>query len=254
MDSNLTCDSVARDENDPVLTKTKRQPGSRRPKSSFGSRFHRPGRPNVYFRKDPDLTSDPCQTWVAFDSSDIQFKNCTPSTYPLFLESDSSHEESEEEYGLPIPKRQKRTRRRNTKLVDLGPVVTGFRVSHPLKTDIYEDVWRMILKESHPTVLLIFKNLSSKFHKLLQEQSIWKAARIKLHGEDAPDPPGNMSEQRYAHLLHSHGCDFRMSTCGSTVTKKVYWAFRLRMCDACYRRKVVKVCRTVRPVLTRNGC
>ncbi len=207
---------------------------SSKPTGSFGFRFHRAGQPNVYFRKEPDLTSRPNQVWVAFDTSEIRFENYTPKNMSPDFGSPSLKVEDGADADFRSPKRQK---------ID-STMTMGFRVNKPVKTEVCDDIWRAILKESHPTVLLIAKNLNRRFHDLLQEKSIWRASRVRLHGEDMPGPPGEMTEQRYAHLLYGQGCDFQQSKCRSNVTKKVYWPFLLRMCDACFRRKTEKVCRT----------
>lgn len=214
---------------------------SSNPKSSFGFRFHRAGQPNVYFRTQPDLTSDPDQVWVTLDTSEIKFENYTPDNMPRRSNSASPQDEPEDDTRAQSPKRQKVDSTTRSKPLKSASAVSGFRVDRPIKVKVYEDLWRMILKESHPTVLLIVKNLSRKLHTLLEEQSIWKASRVKLHGESMPGPPGEMTEQRYAHLLYGQGCDFQRSKCGSSVTKKVYWPFLRRMCDACFRRKTEKV-------------
>lgn len=211
-------------------------------KSSFGFRFHQEGQPNVYFRKNPDLASDPNQVWVSLDTSELKFQNYSPDNMPSTFPSISSPEESDEEPALRAPKRQRTSLPVDGKAVKSSATTFGFRVDKPLKADIHIDIWRIILKESHPTVLLVTKNLNKHLYSLLQEQSIWKAAREKLHGTDMPGPPGGISEQRYAHLLYGQGCDFKRTKCGSNVTKKVYWPFLLRMCDACFRRKIEKVC------------
>lgn len=213
------------------------------PKSSFGVRFHKPGQPNVYFRSEPDLRSDPNQTWVALDTSEIKFENYNLQNIPRFLDSALSGEDVDNT-DIRSPKRQKIDSTMQSKAAKTPAVAIGFRIDKPLNTEIPDDIWRIILKESHPSVLLLIKNLSRRFHGLLQEQSIWKASRVKQHGENMPDPPGDMTEQRYAHLLYGQGCDFQRSRCGSNVTKKVYWPFRLRMCDPCFRRKIEKVCYT----------
>lgn len=215
---------------------------SNNPKSSFAFRFHQAGQPNVFFRTQPDLTSDPNQVWVALDTSDIRFENYSPSNMAQALESESSREDNGDEADLRNPKRQKINSAVQKKVAISSFRGIGFRVDKPVRADICEDIWRTIFKESHPTVLLNARNLNLFFYHLLQEQSIWKASRIKLHGPNTPGPPGVMTEQRYAHLLHGQGCDFQKSKCGSNVTKKVYWPFQLRMCDPCYRRKMEKVC------------
>jgi hypothetical protein len=212
------------------------------PKSSFGIRFHQVGRPNVYFRSNPDLTSDLNQVWVHLDTSEIKFENYSPTNMPRALVSTLPQDESEGEVDIRGTKRQKTDLPKQSKPVKGFSVTAGFRVDKPIQAGIPDDIWRIILKESHPTVLLIIKNLSHYLHDLLQEQSIWKASREKLHGANMPGPPGEMTEQRYAHLLYGQGCDFQRSKCGSNVTKKVYWPFLLRMCDACFRRKIEKVC------------
>jgi hypothetical protein len=210
--------------------------------SSFGFRFHQAGKPNVYFRTEPDLTSDPDQIWVALDTSEIKFENYTPKSMPGGLDSDPPHEKKWDEVEARSPKRQKTDTAVQRKPAKSSSVAMGFRVDKPVKAEICDDVWRLILKESHPAVLLTLRTLNRVLHKLLQEQSIWKASREKLHGNKMPGPPGGMTEQRYANLLHGQGCDFQRSKCGSSVTKKVYWPFLLRMCDACFRRKTEKVC------------
>lgn len=262
MNTNSTDDGAGTRELGPVMGKqvmiprSSRQPlstqmsqnGSSIPTSAFGSRFHRPGQRNVYFRKEPDLTSDPRQIWVALDTSEIKFKNYTLNNFPYKPGPALLKEENEVEGSSFLPKRRKLEPKAHK-----TPPASGFRVNNPLKTDVHEDVWRIILKKSHPRVLLTVKDLSRKFHQLLQEQSIWKASRINLDGEHMPDPPGKMSEQRYAHLLYGYGCDFQRSKCGSNVTKKVYWPFRLRMCDSCLRRKTQKVCDALRSASSLAG-
>lgn len=222
---------------------------SGKPTSSFGIRFHKEGHPNVYFRREPDLTSDPNQAWVALDASEIKFENYTPDNMPTDLGSALPKEESSDKVHVRSPKRLKTDPTVQSKATKTPTMSMGFRVDKPVKTNVCGDIWRNILKESHPTVLLSVKDMNRLFHTLLQEQSIWRASRTKLHGEDMPGPPGEMPEQRYAHLLYGQGCDFQRSKCGSSVTKKVYWPFLLRMCDACFRRKTEKVRTTTCPLL-----
>lgn len=213
---------------------------SRTPTSAFGFRFHQAGRSNVYFRREPDLTCDPNQAWVPFDTSDIKFENYTLDNMPYGLDTASTQEEIGDEADAPSPKRRKTDSAVQSSAPKVPSFSLGFRVDKPVKADVCDDIWRTILKESHPSVLLNCRYLNRRFHVLLQEQSIWRASRIKLHGEDMPGPPGEMTEQRYAQLLYGQGCDFQRSKCGSSVTKKVYWPFLLRMCDACFRRKTEK--------------
>ena len=210
--------------------------------SSFGFRFHQEGKPNVYFRTEPDLTSDSNQVWVPLDTSEIKFQNYTPKNMSGVLDSAQPREENRDEADTRSPKRQKIDSAMQGKPVKTSSMTLGFRIDKPVKAEICDDIWRLILKESHPTVLLTLRHMNRVLYRLLQEQSVWKASREKLHGSDMPGPPGGMSEQRYAHLLYGQGCDFQRSKCGSSVTKKVYWPFLLRMCDACFRRKTEKVC------------
>lgn len=219
-------------ERDPAFTM--------KPKSSFGIRFHQTGVPKVYFRTEPDLTSDPNQVWVPLDTSEIKFENYNQDYLPQGLDATTPQEEKLGN-DEPSPKRQKIEATMPSKICRPSPMTMGFRVDKPLKATVCDDIWRSILKESHPTVLLIAKNLNHRFHALLQEQSIWRASRINLHGGKMPGPPGELTEQRYAHLLYGQGCDFQKSKCGSHTTKKVYWPFLLRMCDTCFRRKTEKV-------------
>lgn len=214
---------------------------SRKPTGSFGFRFHQTGQPNVYFRTEPDLTSDPDQIWVTLDTSEIRFENYTPYNMPYALDTALAQEGNDNEVDGPCPKRQKVNSAVQTSNFKISPMSLGLRVDKPVKADVSDDIWRNILKESHPSVLLYCKDLNRRFHALLQEESIWRTSRRKLHGADMPDPPEEMTEQRYAHLFYGQGCDFQASKCGSSVTKKVYWPFLLRMCDACFHRKTEKV-------------
>ena len=212
-----------------------------KPTGSFGFRFHQAGQPNAYIRTEPDLTSDPNQIWVTLDTSEIRFENYTPDYMPHGLDTALAQKGSGNEADDPCPKRQKANSTVQTSTAKISYMSLGFRVDNPVKADVCDDIWRNILRESHPSVLLNCKNLNRRFHALLREKSIWRASRRKLHGANMPDPPEEMTEQRYAHLLYGQGCDFQSSKCGSSVTKKVYWPFLLRMCDACFHRKTEKV-------------
>lgn len=114
------------------------------------------------------------------------------------------------------------------------------RVSHPVKAFLPPEIWKLILEQSSPALLLRARALSRSFYNVLtygSEQSTWTAARKLTYGDHHPDPPTGVDEIQYADLLEGHGCQ----SCKNVKTRKTYWAFLRRWCESCLNDRVVPV-------------
>ena len=114
------------------------------------------------------------------------------------------------------------------------------RVSNPVKAFLPPEIWKLILEQSSPALLLRARALSRSFYNVLtygSEQSTWTAARKLTYGDHHPDPPAGVDEIQYADLLEGHGCQ----SCKNVKTRKTYWAFLRRWCESCLNERVVPV-------------
>ena len=114
------------------------------------------------------------------------------------------------------------------------------RVSKPVNAFLPPEIWKLILEQSSPALLLRARALSRSFYNVLtygSEQSTWTAARKLTYGNSHPDPPTGVDEIQYADLLEGHGCQ----SCKNAKTRKTYWAFLRRWCESCLNDRVVPV-------------
>ena len=114
------------------------------------------------------------------------------------------------------------------------------RVSKPVNAFLPPEIWKLILEQSSPALLLRARALSRSFYNVLtygSEQSTWTAARKLTYGDHHPDPPTGVDEIQYADLLEGHGCQ----SCKNVKTRKTYWAFLRRWCESCLNDRVVPV-------------
>ena len=116
-----------------------------------------------------------------------------------------------------------------------------FNIARPVKNAglIHLDAWRIIFSYSSLGFLLEARTVCKAFNELLSDSSIWKTAREHQFSANMPSPPGGISEQLYADLLVGKGCQHR--SCARANSSKVYWAFRLRLCQECLRRVTITV-------------
>lgn len=87
------------------------------------------------------------------------------------------------------------------------------------------------------------KAVCRKFNELLQKEYIWRRCR-KIHCPDMPKPAFGMKEWDMWSLVRGRGClkcsDFDEER-RDEGNLKVYWQFKVRCCQGCFRRNVVKV-------------
>ena len=118
---------------------------------------------------------------------------------------------------------------------------SGLRMHRPLRNadKVNVDVWEVIMENSPLDFLLKMKGVSREFRTVLKrETKIWYASRTNQYGKDMPGPPNGMSEEQYAQLLDGQGC--QNYHCSAENTEKVYWAFRLRLCQKCLVQKTMR--------------
>lgn len=120
------------------------------------------------------------------------------------------------------------------------PLQTRLNIMRPVKNshEVIQDAWRLILGQTSPDFLLEARTVCKDWNFLLQEETIWMRARIEKYGEDSPDPPTGISERKFADLLVGKGC--QNSACPRRNTIKVFWAFRTRMCEDCFKERTIK--------------
>ncbi|KAF2266644.1 hypothetical protein CC78DRAFT_566714 [Lojkania enalia] len=114
---------------------------------------------------------------------------------------------------------------------------TRLRRGKPLSKGIDLDSWFTILRFSDPAQLLEMRTKIASCYRFLRDNpTLWKHSRNYYYGETLPDPPSELTEFQYAHLRHGHGC----MSCGTTATRKTYWAFLRRWCKNCLQAKVIR--------------
>ena len=121
-------------------------------------------------------------------------------------------------------------------------VRTKLRTNRPVVNRIPCEVWQTIFEFCPPDFLLKAVTIEY-FDEILQEnERSWKVARLREFGYDMPEPPPRISEQEYADLLSGSGCQ----GCNEKLTRRTYWGFQKRWCDACLARNVAPVCKILR--------
>ena len=119
---------------------------------------------------------------------------------------------------------------------------TKLRTNRPVVNRIPCEVWQNIFEFCPPDFLLKAEEIEY-FDEILQEnESTWRVARLREFGFDMPEPPPGISEQEYADLLSGSGCQ----NCIEMLTRRTYWGFQKRWCDACLARHVAPVCKILR--------
>ncbi|KAJ7105396.1 hypothetical protein C8R43DRAFT_1165696 [Mycena crocata] len=153
------------------------------------------------------------------------------------LLSEDSEEESEPEsdYEKRPAKRQKLKKAPSTN------VRKGARKSAANKTCYITELPLDVLKEifSHlggPKDLIMLSRTNHLFrdHLLSKEvASVWRVAR---ENADGPDPPSDLSEQRWAHLLYAEA---RCQSCNANNIQRVDFGLRRRACTKCLKANLV---------------
>lgn len=103
----------------------------------------------------------------------------------------------------------------------------------PVTTFVPVDAWAQIFRRSDLKFLLQARLVCRDFRDILTAQSIWRDARLYNHGDSVPSCPVGLNERQYVNLLAGKGC--QVKPCAQSLTKKVYWAFMMRMCESCFK-------------------
>lgn len=120
---------------------------------------------------------------------------------------------------------------------------TQLRMSNPVQTPIWLDIWENILRFCPLSFVLKIQDLSPGIQSLLSGSALWKDIRqgtfgLSPDGLEHPNPPSGMHERDYAELLAGTGCETK--GCNSSVAK-IWWAFQHRWCVDCLRRNTIRV-------------
>ncbi|CAG8654073.1 5325_t:CDS:2, partial [Acaulospora morrowiae] len=107
--------------------------------------------------------------------------------------------------------------------------------------DLPVDVFIEICYHLPPTSLFALIGVNKKFRNWLKSTTshittdIWRISRIKFITYLPRPPPAGIDEITYIRLaMLEKGCQF----CGTkSMTPKVYWAFRVRSCETCLRKR-----------------
>lgn len=103
----------------------------------------------------------------------------------------------------------------------------------PVSAFVPIDAWAQIFRRSDLKFLLQAQLVCKDFRDILSAQSMWRDARLYNYGAAIPGCPTGLNEKQYANLLVGRGC--QVKPCTQKLTKKVYWAFMLRMCESCFK-------------------
>ena len=85
--------------------------------------------------------------------------------------------------------------------------------------------------------------VSKRFVELLDKEHIWRRCR-KIHCPDMPKPAFGMKEWDMWRLVRGTGCMMCKKYEGKVRGQdgmKVYWQFKVRCCEGCFRANVIKV-------------
>ncbi|KAL9014717.1 MAG: hypothetical protein Q9173_000640 [Seirophora scorigena] len=120
---------------------------------------------------------------------------------------------------------------------------TQLRMSNPVQTPIWLDVWENILRFCPLSFVLKIQDVSPGIQCLLSGSALWKDIRqrtfgLSPDGLEHPNPPSGMHERDYADLLAGTGCETK--GCNSSVAK-IWWAFQHRWCVDCLRRNTIRL-------------
>ena len=96
-----------------------------------------------------------------------------------------------------------------------------------------------VMSHLSPADLLSIARTARNFRELLMSKravSIWKRARERVAGPDAPTCPPDLSEPQWANLLWGgNACQ----ECGTRPMLKVTFALRRRVCKRCLKERSV---------------
>ena len=123
---------------------------------------------------------------------------------------------------------------RNKQLV----VKTKLRRDRPFKKELPCEIWQTIFGFCSPSFLLKVCTIPYFDEVLSRNEVTWELARQRYFDPDMPGPPPGLSEADYARLLAGTGCQ----ECGETKTRRTYWAYQRRWCEACHSENIVSVC------------
>ena len=191
------------------------------------------------------LGSNPSQTWSVVDTSNLRFVNHTrnprkESRIPLQLFEQDARPTKRQRIDTGSDHERQPVLTKS----DFRPTRIQLRTNNPLKISdqVHMDVWRIVLKHSDPKFLLQAKTLSRSFYKMLDDEAaIWTESlnhHYRFMPRLPPDAPDGMSAQQYVQLLEGKGC--QNTECAKKNTGKVYWAFRVRLCDVCILQKSIR--------------
>lgn len=105
----------------------------------------------------------------------------------------------------------------------------------PVTAYVPMDAWSLIFRRCHPKFLIQARLVCRDFRDILKQQSIWREAREYIYGPSLPECPHDLHELEFAKLLVGRGCQIK--GCTQRLTRKVYWAFMLRMCEQCFSER-----------------
>ncbi|KAI9884582.1 MAG: glycosylphosphatidylinositol anchor biosynthesis [Watsoniomyces obsoletus] len=115
-----------------------------------------------------------------------------------------------------------------------GP--TRLRKGRDVITEVPMDVWELVMSYCPPEFLGRARRINKNFHHALQYESAWRRNRLQLYGPEMPGPLPGMKEDEYSNLLHGLGC----MDCGTPKTRRTYWLWRKRWCNACFTRNTIR--------------
>ncbi|KAF2759482.1 hypothetical protein EJ05DRAFT_484433 [Pseudovirgaria hyperparasitica] len=113
---------------------------------------------------------------------------------------------------------------------------TRLRIDQPVKAQLNIDIWAQIFQWTSPSTLFEIRHVTPFFEYILSLDKTWEASRISTFGHDMPGPPDGMTEATYCEYLTGTTCH----SCNECPVRKVFWAFRKRWCNECYRTLTVR--------------
>ncbi|KAF2117744.1 hypothetical protein BDV96DRAFT_570822 [Lophiotrema nucula] len=176
-------------------------------------------------------------------SSEIKSQQVPLTKVPGFLKDDRKRGRSEDEVAVGSPSKRFLASRdqspaqepKQPSQTNLKP--TRLRRGKPLTKHIDLDCWFTILRFSDPAQLLEMRTKIASCYRFLRDNpTLWKYSRSYYYGDELPEPPAELTEFQYADLRHGHGC----MSCGTSATRKTYWAFLRRWCKPCLQSKTIR--------------
>ncbi|KAK6339848.1 hypothetical protein TWF718_009238 [Orbilia javanica] len=137
--------------------------------------------------------------------------------------------------------------RKKTRVDDAEVETPGSAAVTPINSTVPADklspqLWTEIFTYIGLPAIGKLRVVSKRFVELLDKEHIWRRCR-KIHCPDMPKPAFGLKEWDMWRLVRGTGCTLCEKLAGKTRGQdglKVYWQFKIRCCEGCFKANVIK--------------